>query len=231
MSRNGADDYDAIAKICVDWWRDLRSLNAAGKPIVFKNGGEKAPDRAALAELRRIGVIDFGGIPAVDSVSALGISAFRHLIRRLRDAQPGNYRVQRWLGIAEEGNGKLKDREFSPFAIAAATLARIRTDVGDRKRGATAKLLGAGEDDNPLFAEARFKRLIRTRNDWPGLSAQARRIAAILGREAPVGDLGASLILWDADQRITRDWAFQYYQGEFAAPEREVENPATSPSS
>ena len=214
MSRNGVDDYNVIAKICRDWWRELQSLNPAGKPIILKGGGEKAPDRAALAQLRRIGVIDLGGAPAVDVVGALDISAFRMLMARLQDER----RVKRWIAS--------KAREWEPFVIAAATLAHIRSDAGGHKRGATAKLLGeprgeGNEAEDRLFAEARFKRLIRTRNDWPGLFAQARRIAAILEKEAPIGDLGASLILWNADPRTTRDWAFQYYQRAAAMPEAE----------
>ena len=145
------------------------------------------------------------------------------LMARLQGLPIGNRQVERWLAS--------KGEEWECFAIAAATLAHIRTDAGGR-RGATARLLGqprGGEGEDRLFAEARFKRLIRTRNDWPGLLVQARRIAAILGKEAPVGDLGASLILWNADPRIARDWAFQYYQREFDMPEREAEPAITSP--
>ena len=217
MSRNGADDYIAIAKICTDWWRELQSLNAVGKPI---GDPPKAPDRAALAQLRRIAVIDLGGAPAVDVAGALDISAFRMLMDRLQGQRIGNWRVQQWLAS--------QAREWEPFAIAVATLAHIRVDVGGNRRGATAKLLGqprgeGGEGDDRLFAEARFKRLIRTRNDWPGLLGQARRVAAILDKQAPIGDLGASLILWNADPGVIRDWAFQYYQREFAMPERGAE--------
>jgi hypothetical protein len=216
------DDYKSIADACTLWWRRLQGLTDGGKEIPGKS-----PDRAALAQLRRIGVIDLSGIPAVDTASALSISAFRELIHRLRGIPPGNYWVRRWLGIESAGSGARETIELSPFAIAAATLAHIRADAGGQRCGVTAKALGAGEDDARLFAEARFKRLIRTRNDWPGLLAQARRIAALLGKEkAPVGDLGASLILWNADPHITRDWAFQYYQKDYAIPEREAE-PAT----
>jgi hypothetical protein len=136
--------------------------------------------------------------------------------------------VRHWLDIEKAGSGQEEAGEFSPFAIAAATLAHIRADAGGNGRGATAKLLGqprgeGGESEDRLFAEARFKRLIRTRDDWPGLLAQGRRIAAILDGQAPVGDLGASLILWNADPHVTRDWAFHYYQRDFAAPGREAD--------
>lgn len=216
MSRNGSDDYEIIADACTNWWRELQSLNPAGKPIVFATGGVKPADRAALAQLRRIGVIDLGGAAAVDVAGVLDVSAFRMLMARLQGLPIRNWQVARWLASKAE--------EWEPFAIAGVTLALIRADAGGNRRGATAKLLGAGDDEDRVFAEARFKRLIRTRNDWPGLLVQARRIAAILGKEAPVGDLGASLILWNADIYITRDWAFQYYQRESAAPGREAES-------
>jgi hypothetical protein len=224
MSPEGSDDYKVIADACTNWWRELQSLNPEGKPIVFKNGGEKAPDRAALARLRRIGVIDLGGVPTVDVAGALDISAFRMLMLRLltqlESNQIGSWQVKRWL--------QSKGERWEPFAIAAATLALIRTDVRGGRRGTTAKLLGqprgeGSEIEDRLFAETRFKRLIRTRDDWPGLLAQAQRVAAILGSKAPIGDLGASLILWNADPHVTRDWAFQYYQREFALPGRESE--------
>jgi CRISPR type I-E-associated protein CasB/Cse2 len=199
-------DYDTLAHSCTKWWLSLQEREVKGKTM--------PRDRAALAELRRIGVIALTDGPAVDIGLALGSSAFRKLIADLRGEsfRQGSY-VKRWLDEDE--------RCVEPFAIAAATLAHIRSDAGRKERGATARMLGAarGESDSTddhLFAEARFKRLIRTRNDWPGLLAQARRIAAILEKEAPIGDLGASLILWNAEPGVIRDWAFQYYQRDFA---------------
>lgn len=218
MSEDKRDDYKELAWICRSWWRWLNALDKDGKPILF-GGTEKPRDRAALAELRRIDVSDFDGMPMVDIGQALGVPAFRDLVLRLREAvqekKLSNGRLLRWLS---EDNP-----ELAPFAIAAATLARVREDCGGEraKRGETARLLGAprsegADKDDRLFAEARFKRLIRTRDDWPDLMSQARRVAAILEREAPIGDLGASLILWNADLGIVRDWAFQYYgQREF----------------
>jgi hypothetical protein len=221
MSGRENSDYKVIAGAYAQWWRELQSLNRAGKPMVLKGGGEKAPDRAALAQLRRIDILDLGGVPIVDVAGVLEISAFRVLMARLAELPIRNGLVRRWL--VSQG------QEWEPFAIAAATLAYVREDTGRNGRGATAKLLGQprGEDDGRLFAEARFKRLIRTRNDWPGLFMQAKRIAAILSEKAPVGDLGASLILWNADPLITRDWAFQYYQRDFSPTESETE-PAVS---
>ncbi len=221
MSRNRNDqDYTAIAVVCTEWWRALQSLDSAGKPILLGNGSPKAPDRAALAELRRIGVIELSGVPAIDIGQALASSAFLKLLSDLDGTLSGKSRVKRWL---HESSPCLE-----PFAIAAAALAHIRSDTGGKKRGETARLLGAprsegGPTEDRVFAEPRFKRLIRTRNDWPGLLAQARRVAAILENKAPIGDLGASLILWNADPGIVRDWAFQYYQRNFEPAAKDYE--------
>lgn len=224
MTMEKHNDYKELAFVCRAWWRGLQSLDKDGKSILI-GSAEKPRNRAALANLRRINEIEGGG--AVDIGAALGTPAFRDLIRRLRtslaEGKFSNRRVADWLS----GD----DPEMAPFTIAAAALARVRDDSGNKKDtcGATARLLGAarsegGDKDDHLFAEARFKQLIRTRDDWPGLMRQARRIAAILEREAPVGDLGASLILWNAGSNdpadrktpnIIRAWAFQYYQRDF----------------
>jgi hypothetical protein len=224
MSRNRHNDYGAIYGVCTAWWRGLQRLDDDGRPIISKGSGSPLPpDRAALARLRRIGVVALNEGEAVDVGHALGIPAFRELIDGLRWNLDDKSRAKRQLDAARP--------HLEPFAIAAATLAFIRADAGNgaKDRGATARMLGAprGENasaDERLFAEPRFKRLIRTRDDWPGLLSQARRIAAILEKEAPIGDLGASLILWNADPRVSRDWAFQYYsQRPFeAAAERET---------
>lgn len=219
MSEETVNDYDALSQVSREWWASLQELEKDGEVVHPR-------DRAALAELRRIDVADFGGTPMVDVGRALSIPAFRELIRRLRTAAQerklSNRRLLLWLYGFDQ-----KNPDLAPFAIAAATLARIRADrTGKRaERAETARHLGAprkggaGKEDR-VFAETRFKRLIRTRDDWPDLMNQARRIAAILEREAPVGDLGASLMLWNADPGIVRDWAFQYYgQREFEPAE------------
>lgn len=227
MSEDKRDDYKELAWICRSWWRRLNALDRDGKSILIGDA-EKSRDRAALAELRRIDVTNGHGTASEEVVSA---RAFYDLFLRLREAAQekklSNRRLLRWLS---EDNP-----ELAPFAIAAATLARVREDCGKReaKRGETAWLLAAprseGADKNsPLFAEVRFKRLIRTRDDWPGLMSRARRIAAILEREAPIGDLGASLILWNADPRIASDWALQYYGREFEPAEPRDESAAST---
>lgn len=211
MSEKKQDDYRELARICRTWWQ---GLNARGD-----GGTQDSRNREALAKLRRIGVADAEGTSIVDVGYALGVPAFQDLLTRILRAEVSK-RVKGWLGAA--GSAACSEPLLEPFAIAAATLARVRADSGGKgeKRGATARLLGqpraeGGDNDARLFAEARFKRLIRTRDDWPGLMSQARRIAAILERKAPIGDLGASLILWNADPRVIRDWAFHYYQQEY----------------
>ena len=206
-------DYKVIAEVFTAWWRDLQSLSKAGNPILIA-GSRKSPDRKALAELRRIGVAQDDGQDAVDVTGALGVEAFRDLVERLRTSSLAPHsKVRPWLradGLCLE-----------PFAIAAASIARIRDDSGGKSDwcGATARMLGDGFPVSQVFAEPRFKRLIRSRNDWPDLMAQARRIAAILERKAPIGDLAASLVLWNHLPGVRRDWAFQYYQKSFEAPD------------
>jgi CRISPR type I-E-associated protein CasB/Cse2 len=207
-------DYMVLAEVFTAWWRDLQSLSKAGNPIMI-GVAPKSPNRKALAELRRIGVAPEGGQDAVDVVRALECSAFQDLARRIKisSLRP---EIRKWV---EPDSARVE-----PFAIAASTIARVRVDEseGRERCGATAKMLGSPRSEGgkePLFAEPRFKRLMRCRDDWPDLMAQARRIAAILEKRAPIGDLAASLVLWNADPRIRRDWAFQYYQKSFEAPE------------
>ncbi len=202
--RQKPKDYDSLHKLFTNWWRSLHRLDQNGKQVfVGSHRTPLAPDRKTLAELRRIDIAEAQGQDAVDVDFALSIPTFRLLVGSIKGLEPGNHIIKSWL----------RDDAFNlaPFAIAAATLARIREDTGAKACGATAIMLGGNE---PLFAEARFKRLMRTRDDWPDLLVQARRLAAILGKAAPIGDLGASLLLWNADPSIRTRWAFNYYRGE-----------------
>lgn len=216
-------DYDTLSKIFTAWWRSLQSIDKTGRAVPVGDAF-KAPNRAALAELRRIGQVDESGFPKVDITRALSIAAFRNLIMRLRNEPSLSYVVKSWTDPEKP--------TIEPLVIAAVTLARVRSDLNlNDKRGVTASLLGASRGDadgQPLYSEARFKRLIRCRNDWPGLLAQARRIAAILEKQAPVGDLGASLALWNSDPHIIREWTFQYYQRDFQASANSEDKPAAA---
>lgn len=223
-------DYDVLAVVFSAWWRDLQGLSKSGNTILI-GGAPKAPNRGALAELRRIANADMDGALAVDCAGAIGVEAFRDLRLRLLGEPNLSNSVKLWLLPGEQC---LKELKLEPFIVAAATLAIVRTeDTSVAKRGATARLLGAarGEaDSQPVYAEARFKRLIRCRHDWPGLMAQARRIAATLEKQAPVGDLGASLVLWNSDPHIIRDWTFQYYEKSFEETDTPPAASTTSPA-
>jgi CRISPR type I-E-associated protein CasB/Cse2 len=224
-------DYEVLAEVCTAWWRGLQSLHEeSGKPK-GPPGNPLPPNRGALAQLRRIGVAPVGGQDAVDVTGALGVPAFLDLLKRLNGARfRERSKIQSWL---------IPDKRFpenfklEPFCIAAATIARVREDSSgvEHRCGATAKLLGEGFPETQVFAEPRFKRLMRCRDDWPDLMAQARRIAAILEKKAPIGDLAASLVLWNYQPSIRRDWAFQYYQKSFEAPDASpVIGPTAAPS-
>lgn len=221
------DEYEQLSWVFTAWWRGLQSLDGDTGKQILRGSSPVPPDRQSLAQLRRINVVDYDGTGVVDVGGALGVSAFRTLIQRARSQKLNEYSsVRKWLSDEQS--------TLEPFVIAAAALARIREDSSDGKvrRGATAQLLGQEKskaDTDPLFAEARFKRLIRSNDNWPDLMAQARRVSAILERSAPVGDFAASLVLWNADPSIKRDWSFQYYKRDFE-PAGDSTAPPSSPS-
>lgn len=222
MSADAKDDLrQKIGDICGDWWRELAAIDP-------KTGEEKEqgkPNRAALAELRRIGVVATEDGEHIEVAPAFGIHANRKLHGKLQSFLRNS--GKHWaVGFSE------RDEFHEAVAVVASTLARVRKDT--RGKGTTtAHWLGRAKDGEPirdddtarLMAEARFKHLIRT-HDWPGLLDQGRRIVALLGRDVPVGDLGASLLLWNASQRTIRDWSFDYYGVAFAGrdPDDAVED-------
>jgi hypothetical protein len=193
-------DYDLLAAACRSWWQQLQG------------GDGENRDRKSLAELRRVGVVEENGAPVIDVAGAMGVSMFRALQARVRHTK-----------LSERTKRILEASGYQPLVVAAATIARIREDATPAKersrRGETARLLGASRDGSrdgePLLAEPRFKRLMRSRDDGPDLLIQGRRIGAILERAAPIGDLAASVVLWNVDATIRRDWAFAYYQRTF----------------
>ncbi len=148
------------------------------------NEGRHA-DREDVARLRRLDLIDFGQGPEPDVAMALTIGAFQKLYREIAPTKE------------QEGD----------LVVAAATLARIRTDVRGQT---TAGLLGGHDEESRRMKQTRFLRLMRVSTSGE-LFGQARRIANLLGGSAPVGELGASLLLWRQDQRVRRDWARAYY--------------------
>jgi hypothetical protein len=60
------------------------------------------------------------------------------------------------------------------------------------------------------MAESRFLRLMRAQTTGD-LFDQARRLVVLLKRAAPVGELGASLLVWLVDPEVRRTWARSYY--------------------
>jgi CRISPR type I-E-associated protein CasB/Cse2 len=166
-----------------------RALNG-----INKDGAEDRDkaDRQARAEFRRVGSIASDSGHTVDLVRAFAVEQFHDL--RTRVAKHG--------GLVSDEN----------IALATAALAHVDRDVGDGKD--TAALLGEG--DTPLLAEARFKRLIRT-DDPTELLPQVIRAIKILGKSAPVGELGSSLLLWGPT--VKKRWAFRYWQKPYEAVE------------
>ena len=72
-------DYDVLSNVLKHWWRGLhRVLDADGESI-SDSGKAPPPDRAALAELRRIDLIEEGGRNVVDIGHAMSVAAFRAL--------------------------------------------------------------------------------------------------------------------------------------------------------
>lgn len=171
----GEDSSKALQRVFYLWWRNLTDAG---------NEGRNA-DRAALARLRRLDLIDFGEGPQPDVAKALTEEAFRSLYLRIRPPE---------------------DRE-ADLVVAAVTLARIRTDSPHQT---TAGLLGGHDEENRKMKQSRFLRLMRVSTSGD-LFDQARRIANLLGGSAPVGELGASLLQWRHDPHVRRDWARAYY--------------------
>jgi CRISPR type I-E-associated protein CasB/Cse2 len=175
----------ALRGVVQTWWRGLQGLNpGTGDEIP---GLE--PKRAELARLRRIATAAEDGQYSVALVDAFAVNSFLDL----------------WRRVAEVTQAEPEDALAEYAAVAAVTLARVRIDAG---RTDTASMLGDPRD-TPVFAETRFRRLIRT-EQAANLFDQGRRITAILGATAPVGELGASLILW-RDPKVRRRWTFSYY--------------------
>jgi len=148
------------------------------------NDGRNAK-RADLARLRRLDLVDFGQGREPNVAMALTIDAFQKLYREIGPTQ----------------------NQEADLVVAAIALARIRKDV---PRQTTAGLLGGREEDERKMKQTRFLRLMRAATSGE-LFDQARRIANLLGGEAPVGELGDSLLRWRHVPHVRRDWARAYY--------------------
>ena len=168
------------------WW--------SGRNDVAHDGANQ--DRGALARLRRIDLVDGGSGRAPDVVSALVEEPFRDLVRA----------VDPIFSLHQMQDGRIED-----LVTVAVTLAHIHTNTG---KPTTAERLGAKKrtaDGDLVMKEGRFLALLRTSTS-ADLFDQARRLANLLGGEAPVGELGMSLLLWRTSPTIRRDWARDYYK-------------------
>jgi len=178
--------------VCRSWWRALNGIDKDD------NQNRDRADRKSRAELRRAGSIASDGGDAINLISAYGVESFHALLRRVQEKAL-------WIGADQA-------------ALAAITLAHVEKDIvaseNDASSPRAAQLLGEG--DPPLFAETRFKRLIRT-DDPAELLAQMVRAVKILGKAAPVGELGASLLLWGP--AVKKRWAFAYWQKKYLSAE------------
>jgi hypothetical protein len=177
-----ADVYDQLHPAFARWWRRLNDADATGAR------GEAA-ERGDIARLRRVGLFESDLGPRVDVAAALTIDRFRDLYRRVRPF----------------GDGSLEWDER--LVVAAVTVAHVRADVPGRLTG---HLLSGADPDRKVMSEARFLRLMRVRTTAELLD-EGRRITALLKAGAPVGDLGASLLLWLDDPYRRRIWAQAYY--------------------
>jgi len=156
-------------------------------------GGNRAlanrPDRAALRKL--------GCRKQIDLLTALAIPSFQA------------YRKNLSIGLKDQQNATTWER-LAYAAVAASAIAWI--DDNSNARSVAALLGGSGRDS--LYSEVRFKRLLRC--DSPErLLPEAQRMARMLGRAAPVSDLGNVLANWGDETwgpRKRRDWAFDYWK-------------------
>ncbi len=184
---------------CRQWWRKLNGVDREGVE------NRVLAERKSRAELRRIGASasasDTGD--GIDLVNAYAVDFFHRLCERVA------------------ARGARLDRE--KVALAAAVLANVEADRFDLDEEGqpwtTAKLLGkqkGNETKEPKFAELRFKRLIRT-DDPAELLPQMVRAVKILGKAAPIGELGTSLLLWGP--AVKKRWAFAYWQKKYIPAE------------
>jgi CRISPR type I-E-associated protein CasB/Cse2 len=186
MSDSDLDLMSSKKRLESIFWRWWSGLNDVAHDGANQN-------RGALARLRRIDLVDGVSGRAPDVVSALVVEPFRDLVRA----------VDPIFSLHQMQGDRIED-----LVTVAVTLSRIRSKVGY----ATAKRLGGQKDvTENLMKEGRFLALLRTSTS-ADLFDQARRLADLLGGEAPVGELGMSLLLWRRSPTIRLDWARDYYK-------------------
>lgn len=176
-------DERGIRQIFQSWWDRLNGMASDGA----------GAQRGSLARLRRIQTVrgPHGMMP--DVVAALMEPAFRQLCAQIAPIWSLN---------------EYQDHRIEDLLAAAVTLAHVRTSVSGTS---TAKLLGGQDADKRCMAEPRFERFMRCTTS-ADLMEQGRQMVALLGQQAPVGELGASFLLWRSQSWVRLNWARQYYQ-------------------
>lgn len=174
--------HQALSRTFHHWWSVLTDVD---------NDGARR-DRAALARLRRVDLVETPTSEVPDVAAALMEPAFRRLCRDVDHIVP----------LGDLGGDRVED-----LVSAVAAVVRVRDDAP----GPTARLLGAAEGDRPAMNEARFLALMRVATSVD-LFDHARRLPALLKQTGPVGELGASLFLWRRAPGVRRNWARDYYR-------------------
>lgn len=162
-----------------------------------KDGRKKLPgNRAALAKLRR----------ASDPLAAASEPMMIALFQR--------------LSLLREGaSEKEKIAALSRVAVLASVLAHVRDDSKDK----VGRALGPTDMKKPetaLLKPLRLARLLAARGDEE-IGTQFRRVVALLGGKADVGNLAWLILSWDQDETGDRTrtlFAFDYHDAGAHAP-------------
>lgn len=186
---------DGAASVCTQWWHDRDGIDGDNPGSAGKR------DRARLR--RFVSAANESLDASLDLADMYSIPAFWQLRNKLEKACVQNF-------------GKTTADADERIAVAASVLAHVRNDISGEQHFST--ILGSRHDggETPRFSELRFKRLIRTA-DLRDLLSQLVRAVRILNENVPVGDLGSSILFWNAPTR--RRWAFEYWGQQNAAPD------------
>ncbi len=210
-------------RACHEWWLNLMGRSKRGDDGKFIRNPDKSvkdfdadgaePNRADRAALRRL-----ARDTEIDLVDAWPINSFRNL-----DSRVAKLATAAGWQLGEE-------RRFRLVACAASAMAHVN-DLPKIPKSMPWLLAGPEEDRvkkdyKPPFAEVRIKRLLRAKEP-EDLLQQMLRAVAILKREAPPGDIGASILLWDFMPSVKRRWARDYWQAAMPLPEDETQKPET----
>ncbi|MFT9121706.1 MAG: type I-E CRISPR-associated protein Cse2/CasB [Zymomonas mobilis subsp. pomaceae] len=186
-SHESRDLYHPIFK---DWWNEF----------INKNNPDR--NRASVAKLKRLALIGDEEIAQPDVITALEITPFRSLYRKISA-------FEKWNELSKKN--KLARENW--LTLTAYALAHVK-EYAEKHPASYLGSKSKKEGDKPLMNELRFIALMRAETESE-LFVQARRLIALLNN-APVdvGELGRSLYLWfdkKEGDRIKREWARRYY--------------------